>query len=88
MKTNANLEFINKVKKLSEQMRDLANFWHDNSEALEEVNECKNYPFSINFEDLTFDVYNWLLTLIKNYCEKDPNNLFELFNEYYKSLQK
>jgi len=88
MKTNVDLEFINKVDVLSKSMRDLANFWHDNSETLEDLNVSKDYPFSISFEDLTFDVYVWLLTLINNYCEEDPNNLYTIFSAYYKSLQK
>ena len=88
MKTNVDLEFISKVYELQKNMRNLANFWHNNSKALEDLNVSKNYPFNIDFEDLTFDTYNWLLTLISNYCEKDPNNIFDLFDAYYKSLQK
>ena len=88
MKTNVDLEFINKVRELSEKMQDLTDFWLSNSELLENVNECKDYPFSESFDDLTFNVYNWLLTLINNYCEKDPNNIFAFFDAYYKTLQK
>lgn len=88
MKTNVNLEFINKVKEVSEKMRDLANFWVENQETLEDANVSKDYPFSKSFDDLTFDVYIWLLALINNYCEKDPNNIFDFFDAYYKTLQK
>ncbi|NCC87989.1 MAG: hypothetical protein EOM05_09000 [Clostridia bacterium] len=88
MKTNVNLEFINEVRELSEKMQRLTNFWTNNEKELEDVNECKGYPFSESFEDLTFNVYNWLLTLINDYCEKDPNTIFEFFNAYYKTLQK
>jgi len=88
MKTNVNLEFINKVKELSEKMQDLASFWLENENLLEDVNGCENYPFNKSFDDLTFNVYKWLLTLINNYCEKNPNNIFDFFDAYYKSLQK
>ena len=88
MKTNVNLEFINKVRELSESMRGLANFWTENENLLEDVNECKDYPFSKSFDDLTFDVYIWLLTLINDYCKEDPNTIFDFFNAYYKTLQK
>ncbi len=64
MKTNVNLEFINKVQELSEKIQDLTNFWESNLETLEDVNECKDYPFSESFQDLTVNV-NWLSTLIK-----------------------
>ena len=85
MKTNVNLEFINKVQELSEKMQDLTNFWTENEELLENVNECKGYPFSISFDDLTINVYNWLLALINDNCEKDP---IAFFNAYYKTSQK
>ncbi len=88
MKTNVDLEFISKVDALSKSMRDLANFWQDNSEMLEGAKVYKDYPFSINFEELAFDTYNWLLTLINDYCKEDPNTIFEFFNAYYKTLQK
>ena len=85
MKTNVDLEFINKVRELSEKMQDLTNFWTENEELLENVNECKGYPFSISFDDLTINVNNWLLALINDHCEKDP---IAFFNAYYKTLQK
>ena len=88
MKTNVDLEFINKVRELSEKMQDLTNFWIENQNLLGNVDECKSYPFSISFDDLTFDTYNWLLTLINDYCKEDPNTIFEFFNAYYKTLQK
>ena len=88
MKTNVDLEFINKVRELQKSMRDLANFWQDNSETLEDANVSKDYPFNICLEDLAFDTYNWLLTLINDYCKEDPNTIFEFFNAYYKTLQK
>ena len=88
MKTNVDLEFINKVRELSEKMQDLANFWLENEDSLANAYESKKYPFSISFEDLTFDTYIWLLALINDYCEKDPNTIFEFFNAYYKTLQK
>ena len=47
MKTNVELEFINKVLELSEKMQDLADFWIENFEALEIPNVNKSYPFSI-----------------------------------------
>ena len=73
MQTNVNLEFNNKVRELSEKMQDLADFWLENQEALEDANVSKDYPFSKSFDELTFDVSNWYLTL---------------FNAYYKTLQK
>jgi hypothetical protein len=88
MKTNVNLEFINKVSELSEKMRDLTDFWLENENLLEDVNGCENYPFNKSLFNLTLDVYNWLSTLINNYCEKEPNAIFEFFNTYYKTLQK
>ncbi len=88
MKTNVNLEFINKVREMSDKMQDLAVFWNNNSEALEEANVSKDYPFSESFDDLAFKVFDWLLTLIEDYCEKEPSTIFEFFDAYYKSLQK
>ena len=70
MKKNVNLEFINKVDLLQKSMRNLANFWHENEEKLKDLNVSKDYPFNICLEDLTFDTFNWLLTLINNYCEE------------------
>ncbi len=67
MKTNVNFEFISKVQDLLKIMYELANFWYENQETLEEANVSKGYPFNESFEDLTFNVYNWLLTLINNY---------------------
>ncbi len=85
MKKDVDLVFINKVRELQKNMRNLANFWHNNEELLKDLNVSKDYPFSINFEELTFDVYNWLLALINDNCEKDP---IAFFNAYYKTLQK
>ena len=70
MKKDVDLVFINKVRELQKNMRNLANFWHNNEELLKDLNVSKDYPFSINFEELTFDVYNWLLTLSNNYLQK------------------
>ena len=70
MKTNVNLEFINKVDVLQKSMRNLAIFWLKNEKELKDLNVSENYPFSESFEDLTLDTFNWLLTLINNYCEE------------------
>lgn len=70
MKTKVELEFLSKVRDMNEKMQDLANFWLENQEALEDANVSKDYPFNKSFDDLTFDVSNWFLTL---------------FNEYYKT---
>ena len=70
MKTNVNLEFINKVDVLQKSMRNLTSFWLKNEKELKDLNVSENYPFSESFEDLTFDTYKWLLTLINNYCEE------------------
>ena len=70
MTTNVDLEFISKVRKLSESMQDLANFWYTNSEMLEGAKVYKDYPFSETFDDLAFNTYNWLLALADSYCEK------------------
>lgn len=64
MKPKIELEFIDKVSNLSEQMRDLANFWAKNQEALEDANVSEDYPFSESFDDLAINVQKWLLTLI------------------------
>ena len=48
MKTNVNLEFINKVRELNKSMQDLTDFWQSNSEMLEDANVSKDYPFSKN----------------------------------------
>ncbi len=101
MKKNVDLEFINKVKELSEKMQDLALFWQSNLEVLKGINDCKfseslddltvsqeDTNFSItceSFDNLTLNIYSWLLTLINNYCEKDP---IVFFDAYYKSLHK
>ena len=104
MKKNVELEFINKVREVSEKMQELTNFWQSNLEvldslnvckdypfseslddltvSLEDTNECKNYPFNESFDDLAINMYNWLLALINNYCQKDPNNLYTIFNAY------
>jgi hypothetical protein len=82
MKTNAELEFINKVRELSEKMQELADFWENNSEVLEDAIVYKDYPFSDSFDDLALNTYNWLLALINNYCQKKPNNLYTIFNAY------
>ncbi len=73
MTTNVNSEFISKVREMSDKMQDLATFWHENAEALEDLNVSKDYPFSKSFDKLTFDTCNWYLTL---------------FIAYYKTLQK
>jgi hypothetical protein len=104
MEKNVELEFINKVRELSEKMQDLAIFWMLNEKKLEGINDCKfseslddltvspedtnfskNYPTCETFDKLTLNIYSWLLTLINNYCEKDP---IVFFDAYYKSLQK
>lgn len=98
MKKNVDLEFINKVRELSEKMQDLTLFWQSNLEELKDINDCKfseslddltvspeDTNFSITCEsldDLTLNMYNWLLALINNYCEKDPNNLYTIFSAY------
>ena len=66
MKTNVNLEFINKVRELCEKMRDLEDFWLENQKELEDVNVSKDYPFSKSFDELTFDVFSWRLTLVND----------------------
>ncbi len=88
MTTNVNLEFIIKVRELSESMHGLATFWRNNSEMLEGAKVYKKYPFSESFDDLAFNVFDWLLTLIEDYCEKEPTAIFEFFNAYYETLQK
>lgn len=85
METNVNLEFINKVKEVSEKMQELAIFWENNSEMLEGAKVYKGYPFSLSFDDLALETYNWLLALINNMCQNDP---IVFFDTYYKSLQK
>lgn len=67
MKTNVNLELIGKVRELSEAMRNLAIFWHENKKELGDINECKGYPFSESFDDLTLNASNWFLTLFNAY---------------------
>jgi hypothetical protein len=101
MEKNVDLEFINKVRELSEKMQDLAIFWMLNEKKLEGINDCKfseslddltvspeDTNFSItceSFDKLTLNIYSWLLTLINTYCEKDP---IVFFDAYYKSLHK
>jgi hypothetical protein len=104
MKKNVELEFINKVRELSEKMQDLTLFWQSNLEELKDINDCKfseslddltvspedtnvckNYPTCETFDNLTLNIYSWLLTLINTYCEKDP---IVFFDAYYKSLHK
>ena len=85
MKTNVNLEFINKVRELSEKMLELKIFWGENEKELEDVNLLKSYPFSESFDVLTLNTYNWLLALINNMCQNDP---IVFFDAYYESLQK
>lgn len=75
MTTNVNLEFLSKVREMNEKMQNLANFWLENQEALEDANVSKDYPFNksmegsrfIHFDDLTFDVSKWFLTLFNAY---------------------
>ena len=69
MKTNVELEFINNVLELSKKMRNLTIFWQSNLEELENLNVGKDYPFSKSFDELTFNVNNWLLALINDYHE-------------------
>lgn len=69
MKTNVNLEFINKVRELSEKMQELTIFWQENQETLEDANVSKNYPFSKSFDELAFDSHNWFIALINDYNE-------------------
>ena len=69
MKTNVNLEFINGVRELSEKMLDLASFWLENQEALEDANVSKNYPFNKSFDDLALDTRKWFIALINDYNE-------------------
>lgn len=104
MKTNVELEFINKVRELSEKMQNLAIFWMLNEKKLEGINDCKfseslddltvspeDTNFSItceSFDNLTLNIYSWFLVLINNYCQKDPNTLYTIFDAYYKSLLK
>lgn len=71
MATNVNLEFINKVRELSEKMQDLTDFWLENQETLEDANVSKDYPFSKSFDELTFDVFSWRLTLVNDYYENN-----------------
>ena len=71
MKTNVDLEFINKVRELCEKMRDLEDFWLENQKELEDVNISKDYPFSKSFDELTFDTCNWYLTLFNEYCKNN-----------------
>lgn len=101
MEKNVDLEFINKVKELSEKMQELNLFWQSNLEVLKDINDCKfseslddltvspedtNFsPTCESFDILTLNIYSWLLTLINNYCEKDP---IVFFDAYYKSLHK
>ena len=85
MKANVELEFINKVRELSENMQELSFFWAVNQKELEDANLRKGYPFSESFDDLALNTYNWALTLINNYCQKDQ---MDFFDTYYKSLQK
>ena len=70
MEKDVDLEFINKVDVLRKSMRDLANFWAKHEKELEDVNECKGYPFSESLNDLTLNVFNWRLALIANYLAK------------------
>ena len=63
MKTNVNLEFIGKVQELLKSMQELANFWHEIEKALEDANISEDYPFDESLQDLTYEVFNWFLTL-------------------------
>jgi hypothetical protein len=86
MKTKVNLEFISKVRELSEKMQELNLFWQSNLEVLKDINDCKfseslddltvspeDTNFSItceSFEELTNSVFDWFLTLNNAYFEK------------------
>ena len=67
MKTNVELEFINKVLELGKKMQDLAIFWLKNEKELEELNVCESYPFSLHLEDLACDAYDWYLALVNKH---------------------
>ena len=70
MKTNVELEFINKVRELSEATRNLAIFWYKNRKELEELNISKNHPFSESLQDLALEANNWYVVLSNEYYEK------------------
>ena len=70
MKTNVELEFISKVRELGETMQDLADFWLENLEALEDANISKDYPFNGPLLDLALDVFDWYVELSNAYYEK------------------
>ena len=67
MKTNVNLELLGKVRELSEAMRNLAIFWHENKKELGDTNKRKDYPFSESLDDLTLKASDWFLTLFNEY---------------------
>jgi hypothetical protein len=69
MKTNVELEFISRVRELSESTRNLAIFWYKNRKELEGLNISKDYPFSGSLQDLALDTRNWFVTLINDYSE-------------------
>ncbi len=69
MKTKVELEFINKVRELSEELRNLAIFRYENKKELEDLNVSKDYPFSESLEDLAYDAHDWFVTLLNDYGE-------------------
>ena len=67
MKTDVNLEFLGKVRELSEATRNLALFWYENRKELEDLNISEDYPFSESLQDLALETSNWFLTLFNKY---------------------
>jgi len=67
MKKDVELEFLGKVRELSEATRNLALFWYKNRKELEELNVCKDYPFNESLQDLALEAGNWFLTLFNEY---------------------
>ncbi len=70
MKTNVELELLNKVRELSEATRNLALFWYKNRKELGDINERKDYPFSESLQDLALEAYDWYVALSNAYYEK------------------
>jgi hypothetical protein len=74
MKTNVELEFINKVRELSEATRNLAIFWYKNRKELESLDISKDHPFSESLQDLALEANNWYVVLSNEYYEKMLKN--------------
>lgn len=74
MKTNVELEFINKVRELSEATRNLALFWYKNRKELESLDISKDHPFSESLQDLALEANNWYVVLSNEYYEKMLKN--------------